>query len=106
MRAGERRKMASESSSMAGWSAKDSTWVVIAKKKGDPRELRLLTGLGATKSAEEALERVQKIALRSKKFRARFSGWMFFAAEVSYLLELNADGLLVRWKNETKGVSA
>jgi hypothetical protein len=78
--------------SLTGWSnRKDQVWVLMGKLKGSPK-VRPLFGLGACKSQDEALQRLQKIVIERPHFREKYRGWTFWAAEMSWILELDKDG--------------
>jgi len=82
-------------------------WAVLAKPAGSRSGGKLCTSLfPVSETAEQALDRVTQMAVTNRKFREVWSGWQFFAVDLSEIVEVTPVGVVQRHVNERveKGV--
>lgn len=80
---------------------KRRVWSVMAKPVGRRSGAKLCTSLfPASESPEQALDRVTQMAVTSPKFREVWSGWQFFAVELSEIVEVTPAAVVQRHINE------
>lgn len=80
---------------------KRRVWGVLAKPSGSRSGGKLCTTLfPASRSPEEALDRVVRAAVQSPGFRQRWQGWQFLAVELGEMVEVGADAVVRRHVNE------